>query len=122
MINQSIKDLGTTMGFKDLTFNKDNFLHLKIENIGNLYIEDIENCLLIYLAREIKHPTIQFFKRALKVCHFKERNPYSIDLGLFNENILIYSIRLSKNDVTSASILENCIVYLRRLHDQLKEN
>lgn len=118
MINKTIHNFGTKMGFEDLAFNENNVIHLELESIGDLYLEDAAPYLLIYLIKKIENPSLKLYQRALTLCHYKQKNPYPTSTGLYEEDKLAFLIRIPYDEI-SESNLEKGILFLNKLHEQI---
>lgn len=118
MIPQIIDNFGKKMGFDDLTFNENNTIHLELETIGDLYIEDNPPFLLMYLIKKIENPSLKVYQKALTLCHYKQKNPYATFTGLYLEDQLAFLIKIPYESV-SESELEKNILFLNNLHEQI---
>jgi type III secretion system chaperone SycN len=118
MINQTINNFGKKMGFENLAFNENNIIHLELESIGDLYLEDVARYLLIYLIKKIENPGLKVYQKALTLCHYKQKNPYPTYTGLYEDDKLAFLIRMPHEEI-SESNLEKSIFFLNKLHEQI---
>ncbi len=113
MIDSIIQELGKRMGIENLSF-ENNILMVNIMHIGSLYfekqIQNNEEELLIYLAKEydVYNETIPL--KVLEQCSFLKNNKLNLYGGIVN-NSFILGVRLQQRDLVSGAELEN-IIYL----------
>lgn len=118
MINKTITDFGKKMGFENLAFNEQHVIHLELETIGDLYLEEASPHLLIYLIKKIENPSLKVYQKALTLCHYKQKNPYPTYTGLYEEDKLAFLIKMPYEEI-SESNLEKSILFLNKLHEQI---
>lgn len=118
MIHKTISDFGKKMGFDDLAFNDNNVIHLELETIGDLYLEESPPYLLMYLTKKIENPSLKAYQEALTLCHYKQKNPYPTYAGLYEEDNLVFLIRIPHEQI-SESTIEKGISFLNKLHEQI---
>lgn len=118
MINKTISEFGKKMQFNNLSFNEDHLIHLELESIGDLFIEEAPSHLVIYLSKELENPGLNVYKKALTLCHYRQKNPYPTYTGLYEENKLSFLIRMPNEEI-SESNLEKAILFLNKLHEQI---
>lgn len=106
------------MEFDDLSFNEDHIIHLELETIGDLFIEDTPPYLLIYLTKELENPSLKIYQKALTLCHYRQKNPYPTYTGLYEDNKLSFLIRIPNSEI-SESNLEKAVLFLNKLHEQI---
>lgn len=120
MIKDVIKSLGDAMGFKELDIEKSGFIRLDIEKTGNLYLEEAHPNLIISLSRKIDNPQLPTFIKALSLCHYRDKKPFRVDTGLYEENDFVFTVRLPREDITLPN-LEKAIDFVSKLHDTLAQ-
>lgn len=118
MINKTISEFGKKMKFDNLVFNDDHVIHLELETIGDLFIEDTPPHLLMYLTKELENPSLKIYQKSLMLCHYKQKNPYPTYTGLYEENKLSFLIRIPNEEI-SQSNLEKAVLFLNKLHEQI---
>lgn len=118
MIQKTINDFGKKIGFDDLGFNENNVIHLELETIGDLYLEDNPPFLLMYLIKKIDNLDLKVYQKALTLCHYKQKNPYSTFTGLYEDDKLVFLIKIPYPQL-SESNLEKAISFLNKLHEQI---
>lgn len=118
MINKTISDFGKKMELEDLSFNENKIIHLELETVGDLFMEDTPPYLLMYLIREIENPSLKTFENALMLCHYKQKNPYATYAGLYEDNKLSFLVRIPYEEI-SESNLEKAVLFLNKLHEQI---
>lgn len=118
MIKETIDSFGKKMGFDDLGFNENNIIHLELESVGELYLEDSTPFLLMYLIKKIDNPGIKVYQKALTLCHYKQKNLYPTYTGLYEENQLAFLVKIPYEQI-SESELEKNILFLNNLQEQI---
>lgn len=118
MINKTISEFGKKMEFDDLSFNEDHIIHLQLETIGDLFLEDTPPYLLVYLTKQIDNLTSKEYQKALTLCHYKQKNPFPTYTGLYEDNSLSFLVRIPYEEI-SESNLEKAISFLNKLHEQI---
>lgn len=117
MINKTINDFGKKMELDELSFNENNLIHLELDTVGDLFIEDAQPFLLMYLIKPLERPSLKTYQKALTLCHYKQKNPYPTHTGLLEDNKLAFLIRMPYEEI-SESNLEKAILFLNNLHEQ----
>lgn len=120
MINATIASYGKKLGFNNLQFNNNHVVKLQIEKLGDLFLEDTPPNLCIYVAREFDKVDFKILTKALFLCHYKQKNPFTVFIGLQGENKLVFFIRLPHENTTEINI-EKTIELLHRLHTQISQ-
>ena len=118
MIQSVISEFGKKNGIKNLTFSQDHLIKLGIEGVGDLYIEEFENDLIIMLVKELEKSTLDVILKALTLCHYRQKNPCVVSASLFETNKLVFSVLFSREDFTKVN-LDKSIEFLHKLHEQL---
>lgn len=118
MINKTISEFGKKMEFNDLSFNEDHIIHLELDTIGDLFIEDTPPYLLVYLIKKLENPSLKIYQKALTLCHYRQKNPYPTYTGLYEDDSLSFLIRIPYEEI-SESNLEKAILFLNKLHEQI---
>lgn len=116
-----IADFGVSLGIKDLDWNANNAVVLKIGKIGELAIEHLDtypSCILVSLARNIETPNRDALCRILEVGHPKNKGR-AIHAGMNGRGDLIFTIRLEEREFTSAEI-HSCIDALDAAHGSVE--
>jgi type III secretion system chaperone SycN len=118
MIAKIVNEFGNKMGFKKVEFEKNRILKLKLESFGDLYLEQHDPYLVIYIMRE--HNPVSFSKltKALFFTHFKERKPFPVSSGLYRDFGVVFLIKLHYEDVVLENI-NKAVEYLFGLHERL---
>jgi type III secretion system chaperone SycN len=118
MLNKTIKEFGKSMELSELEFNENHLIHLELETVGDLFIEDVPPYLLVYLTKSVENPSLNVYKKGLTLCHYKQRNPYPTYVGLYEENKLSFLVRIPYEEI-SESNLEKAVLFLNKLHEQV---
>ena len=118
-LEKTTQEFGELVGIRHMQ-PKEGVIHLAIEAIGDLYMEQGKSDILIYLARTFLHPSETLFRKALSLCSFEHPYPYSVHVGLFKEKI-IFLLHIPEESF-SLPVLDRCIGFLNQLHNTLKES
>ncbi len=119
-VNEALADYGRSIGIDSLTFNEAGVASLKFELLGDLYIEQADAGVLVYLMREIERPSAEIYAAALEVCHWQHNHAYQVNPSLRGERYLILAVNLTEEDF-SVPTLEQLLQLLGQLHDQALE-
>ncbi|NJN46462.1 MAG: hypothetical protein HC808_08285 [Candidatus Competibacteraceae bacterium] len=119
--NQVLAEFGHSMGMGDLTWPDSGVVVLEFESRGELYLEDRDDALLVYLVRNIdtRGGTLNLLKNALQLCHYRQVLPYVVQVGLRGESSLVFLIRLPANEANLPE-LERVLDTLTNLHDRVR--
>lgn len=113
-----VSDWGRSLGMPDLRPNAHGVISLRIESMGDLYLEGAGDDALVYLIRQIPFPNASVYRHALQICHPAERFPFPANAGLRQEDRLAFFIRLSSHDLTLPR-LEAAVEQLQRMHERI---
>jgi type III secretion system chaperone SycN len=98
-------------------------VQLHINGMGTLFIEEqtgqtgADEDVLLYLARSFPEHDREAPLRALALCHYGYERPYTVQAGLYKENVLFFLIRFAAKDF-SIQTLERAIPELSSLLDK----
>lgn len=120
MLKDTLLEFGKSMGINELALSQENIVHLSIENIGELYIEESQSDALVMLMKELTHPSLREYKKALELCHYRQKNKFITSTALFEENKLVFMIRLPHEEITKSN-LDKAIEFLHKLHTTIQE-
>jgi len=122
MIQETLKSFGQSIGIKNLEFNQEHVIQLEMENTGSLYFEEDADDLLIYFIRPLPEQSSQIYKKALSICHLREKYDIpniKLNAGIFGDDKLVLLIRLAHADITLPTI-DRCIKLLLKLHKNVE--
>jgi len=120
-IDESLADFGRSHGLETLEFNDEGVLGLVFEVSGSLYLERLENRLLMYLCRDVERLDAGVCARALDLCHWRHNHPFPVNPAVYDDKRLLFSVQLGEDEV-NVPVLEQVIQLLKRLHDQAVED
>lgn len=115
-IEQTITDFGHSVGIDALSLNDAGVVMLTFERLGTLFIERREMELLVYLVRELTHPTAATFRAALEACHYRHQHPFPVQAGLRGDRHLVFLARLPAADFILPN-LERTVALLDQIHN-----
>lgn len=116
--DQALADYGRALGIDSLEFSEQGVVNLAFERTGSLFIERIHDDLLVYLSREIDHPSAEVYALAFYLCHWRHNHPFGVNPALRHDRTLVFSVRLKEEDVNLPT-LQQVIGLLGELHNQI---
>ncbi|PTY03409.1 hypothetical protein DB346_05875 [Verrucomicrobia bacterium LW23] len=117
--NQTLTEFGRSIGIPTLSFTN-GVASLSIDAVGTLYLEEEPDGVLLYISRELSFATVPKYRKALALCHYRERLPLQVNAGLRGERELTFSTRLEEAAFTVPQ-LELAVDVLRGLHDRTED-
>lgn len=117
-IDATIEDFGNSMGMSQLSFGDKDFIHLSIQNTGELYLEKEEDHLIMYLVRTVDFPTLKHYSQALELSHYTFPQPLVITPGLHQDNQLAFITHFDSENAILPNITL-AIDILRKAHDRI---
>ncbi len=122
-IDDVIAEFGEMVGISSLTVNEHGVVHLTIENIGDLFIDDRvingNHFVFVYLVRVYESVSGRLYGQALTLCDYRHKYPFIINPVLHDEQALGFSIKFSQEDF-NIQILKQATEVLKDLQDQLE--
>ena len=119
-VDEALADYGRSLGLPSLEFNESGTASLRFDILGELYIEQIEGSVLLYVVREHQRPDTHLMAAALSVCHWGQNPPFPSNVALHGDNNLVFSIILPETEF-DVPTMERAIDYLGKLHDSVQE-
>lgn len=118
-----LAEFGRSLGMERLHWSDAGVVALDFDARGTLYLENLEDDLLIYLVRgvDLRDGKLKLLHHALRLCHYREGLPYTVHSGLKDQTSLVFSVRLPGNEITLPS-LEEVLEMLTKLHDKVRES
>ena len=120
MLKQTIQEFGKNIGIEGLEFNEENVILLEVEGVGDLYLEEAGQDLIMYMTKEIENPSMEVYKKTLMLCHYRQKNPFTVHPSLYENNRLVFFIKIPHESITESN-LEKGIQLLNKLHEQIKD-
>ena len=117
-VEDTLRQLGRTIGIDDLAFNAQGVCCLSLQKSGDLYIEKREGEVFVYLARRIPYLDERVMERALSLCHFRNTRSLPVVAGLKGDDELIFLTRRRAEELT-LPVLEEAIRLVKKLHDEV---
>ncbi len=122
-INNVITELGEMIGVSSLAINQYGVVHLTIDNIGDLFVDDRviedEHFIFVYLLRVCEFVSVRLYEQALLLCNFKYKYPFLINPVLRNDQALGFAIKHHESNF-NIQILKQSIEVLKDLQDKLE--
>ena len=117
-----VAELGRSLGIEGLAMPEGRPLALRFDRRGSLYVEDRDEILLVYLARDIDLGADRAAGRpeaCLRLCHYSQGLAYPVHPGLRAERTLVFLVRLPSEQVTLPEI-ERVLELLSDLHEKVR--
>ena len=100
-----IADIGKGMGIEGLSFGESGVLNLSFERRGELYLEQQEDGVLMYLVRTISvHDSLGLLVAALKECHYTKASQFPLQVGLKGDEEFLLFIYLANEEFSRPNI------------------
>ena len=119
-VNDVLADFGRSLGIEHLAFNEAGVVSLKFEVLGDLYIERMEDGILVYLMRDLNRPGKEVYAAALELCHWQHNHPFQVNAALRGDRSLVFAVNLAESDF-SVPAMEQLMQFLGHLHEQVLE-
>ncbi|WP_257285006.1 hypothetical protein [Endozoicomonas sp. SESOKO1] len=117
--NNVVSEFAEAMGIRGFDFGDTGVACFEIEGAGSFYMEQKEEGVLMYLAREIDpFNSLPILESALAECHYKRSFPYPLQVGL-QENQLVICLFVDDSDFNRPSV-ERAMQFLMNKADGLK--
>lgn len=116
-VNGAITEFGRRIGLPALRLAGDRPVQLSLEGMGVLFLERLDDDLLLYLARPFPPHEQRVFRRALALCRHEHTRPFLVRPALYAESMLLFLMRVPGRELTAA-LLEKAIPLLSRLQDE----
>ncbi|MCA8996317.1 MAG: CesT family type III secretion system chaperone [Planctomycetaceae bacterium] len=118
--DETIQEFGRTMGLQGLSFRTDNTLRLEFERMGNLYLEQLEEEILVSLVRRYDWPDASLMESLLDACSWRHDHPFDVSPGLHEDNQFVLTVRIPQNDFRLPR-LEQAVSFLDQLHTAVQQ-
>ena len=109
-----IAEFGRRMGLWALAVTGDRPAQLYIEGVGSLFIEEVGEEILLYLAGDFPPHDREAPRRALALCRPDFARPFPVYAGLYKDNTLVFLTRFTTKTI-SLQDLERAVPVLARL-------
>ena len=119
-IDDTLADYGRSLGFDNLEFNDSRSATLRFERLGDLFIEEIEGGILLYIARAYDRLETNQLVNALSATHWELNPDFPVNSALHEENTLVFSVSVPESEFNLPT-LERAIDFLGRQHDSVME-
>ena len=120
LVSDVLADFGRSIGIEGLSFNDSNVASLKFEFIGDLYIEQVDENVLIYVMRQIDRPSKEIYSAALELCHWRHNHPFAVNAAIRGDRRLVFAVNLSEREF-SVPVMDQLLQFFGQLHDQALE-
>lgn len=119
-IDDVIADYGRSLGLPTLELNGTGVASLRFGSLGELFIEQLDEGVVMYLSQAHERPEPQTFVNAMTACHWDRNPPFSTNASLNGDQNLVFSVTLRESDV-DVPTLERTVDYLGKLHNEARE-
>ena len=119
-VHDVLADYGRSLGIDGLAFNEAGVVSLRFELLGEVFIEQTEGGVLVYVVREVDRLSGEICAAALAWCHWQHNHPFAVNAAQRGEHHLVYSVHLTEQEF-SVPTMEQLLQLLGQLHDQALE-
>ena len=119
-VDDALADYGRSLGLPSLEFNESGTASLQFDVLGELYIEQVEGSILLYVAREYQRLDTRVMADAMSACHWDGNPAFPANVALHADNNLVFSVTLPETEFDVPN-MERAIDYLGSLHDSVRE-
>jgi hypothetical protein len=114
------------IGISSLHTNKYGVVHLTVEHIGELYIDEQfagteRHVIFIYLLRAHAFPSARLYEHAMLLCDYRNKYPFIVNPALQNDNTVGFIIKC-KVDEFNTQNLRQSIEVLKDLQNKLENS
>jgi len=117
-IRNAVDDLGRQLGLERLEINENGLLTLNVGETSALFLERVEDALLVSLARTTQGRVMEVLTQGLALCHPDAEPRYGLRVGLMRENVVVASSRLEKHQITAGQLAQ-AVPYLFETLDKI---
>ncbi|MDR1255655.1 MAG: hypothetical protein LBJ94_01870 [Puniceicoccales bacterium] len=122
-IDEVISELGKVIGAKSLRINKHGVVHLTIDYVGDLFIDERSpgtnaHSVLVYLLRIYEFPTAKLYEQAMLLCDYKNDYPFLVNPVLHKEQALGFAVKFRAEDFSTRNLYQ-AIETLQNMQDKL---
>ncbi|MDR1413855.1 MAG: hypothetical protein LBI56_02885 [Puniceicoccales bacterium] len=126
LLRETIKEFGEEMGIQSLETNENGVVHMTIDKIGELFIDqkysdEAGNCVFIYLLRLYEKFDGDLYRRALLLCDYQPGEEFLINPVLHQDQALGFAVKYKIDDF-DGRVLQRIIHRLKDLQDRLEDN
>lgn len=121
-VDDVIRELGELVGIDSLAVNQHGVVHLTIEKVGDLYVDDRlignNHFIFVYLMRTYDFISARVYEYALSLCDFRHRYPFIVNPVLEGDQEIGFIIKHSVENF-NIQVLRQSIEVLQDLQDKL---
>ncbi|MDR2435950.1 MAG: hypothetical protein LBD33_01385 [Puniceicoccales bacterium] len=123
-VDEVIAELGEMVGIKSLHTNKHGVVHLTIDRIGDLFVDERftgtdEHAIFIYLLRVYEFFSASLYEHAMLLCDYRNNYKFIINPVLRKDQALGFAIKYRADEFNIQS-LQQAIETLKDLQDKLE--
>ena len=119
MIDDTLNEYGRGLGLPALEFNEFGVASLAFDATGQLFIERLEQSVMLYVVRTSDRLDDAQLVDALAVCHWSHNHPFDVNAAASGDTGLVFSAVLPESTFDLPT-LERAIAFLNRLHDSVQ--
>jgi hypothetical protein len=122
-LNDVIKEFGELVGFQSLETNENGVVHLTVDGVGELFIDEkfrneSGDCVFVYLLRTYDRPDGNLYRRALLLCDYQADGEFPVNPVLYNSQVLGFVVKYKVEDF-DLNALRGIIHKLKDSQDRL---
>ncbi|MDR2737442.1 MAG: hypothetical protein LBB18_00670 [Puniceicoccales bacterium] len=122
-LDEVIREFGNLSGFRSLETNVHGVVHITIDKIGDLFIDEkyrdeSGDCVFMYLLRTYEHPDGELYRRALAMCDYQSGAEFLINPVLHKDQMIGFAMK-HRVETFDIDTLQKTIRTLNELQDRL---
>ena len=115
----TLNDFARQLGLGDLALNEDGVASLSFESTGTLFVEQLDQSVLVYLVQQYDRLEPIHTQTALEMCHWRHNHGLQVNASITVEENLVFSTRMPEEDFDLPR-LEQSLRLLNQLHDHVQ--
>jgi hypothetical protein len=125
-VDEVIAELGEMVGINSLHTNKYGVVHLTIDHIGDLFVDERsvgtdDHTVFVYLLRVYEFFSGALYEQAMLLCDYRHRYPFIINPVLRNDQALGFVIKHKASEFDIQNLRQS-IESLKDLQDKLENS
>jgi hypothetical protein len=125
-VDEVIAELGEMAGISSLHTNQYGVVHLTIDSIGDLFIDErspgADDCIVfVYLLRVYEFFSASLYEQAMLLCDYRNRYPFIVNPVLRNDQALGFAIKHRASEFNIQNLRQS-IETLKDIQDRLENS
>ncbi|MDR0595635.1 MAG: hypothetical protein LBF94_03030 [Puniceicoccales bacterium] len=123
-ISDVIAELGEMVGIKFLCTNEHGVVHLTIDRIGDLFVDERfagteDHSVFVYLLRVYEFFSANLYERAMRLCDYRNNYSFIVNPVLRKDQALGFAIKFKAEEFNIQG-LQQAIELLKDIQDKLE--